>query len=477
MSVISKSFLGRLDRLIHAPRTELGLVALILIAAILVVSQVIIVRQGQPVALMIGLEFVIRLAFMAELLTRYLIARKKKRFFRHYWLDLVAIFPIPPGLGLWQLLPLLRLPRAAILINRNLHYFSPWAATTYRLQITALLLTVLIIVAGGLAIFMLEGQDNQDFASIEDSLWWSFFSLISTEPIGGDPKTRGGRIVTMVIILGGLTLFAVFTGIVSALLVRRFQSGVGLKSMDLDELRQHIIICGWNRSLPLVIQELQADPDMHLCPIVIVAELPEFPELELRHINQNHIFFYSGDYTRIDVLEKVEVYHASRAILLADSSLPRSDQDRDARTVLAALTIEKLNPGIYTCAQLLDRNNNVQLKIAGVEDVVVADEMTGHLIGSAVRNLGGMDVITELVTVQMGNQIYRLSMPKDLIQATFWQAHEYLKFRHDALLIAVELANGNERHQTIVNPPPEQLLQASDYLIVIARQAPRLVTE
>lgn len=476
MSFRSKLLLDRLDRLIHAPRTELALVGMILIAAILVVYQVMIVRKAELVAPLVVLELIIRLTFIAELVTRYLIARKKRRFFRHYWLDLVAILPIPPGLGLWQLLPLLRLPRAAILINRNLHYFSPWAATTYRLQITALLLTALIIVAGGLAIFMLEGQENADFASIEDSLWWSFFSLISAEPIGGDPKTRGGRIVTMIVILGGLTLFAVFTGVVSAVIVRRFQSGVGLKSMDLDELRQHIIICGWNRSLPLVIQELQADPDMRLCPIVIVAELPEFPELELQHINQNHIFFYSGDYTRIDVLEKVEVYHASRAILLADSSLPRSDQDRDARTVLAALTIEKLNPGIYTCAQLLDRNNNVQLKIAGVEDIVVADEMTGHLIGSAVRNLGGMDVIAELLTVQIGNQIYRLSMPKDLDQATFWQAHEYLKFRYDALLIAVEITRDNDRHQTLVNPPPEQLLQANDYLIVISRQAPRLTS-
>ncbi|MDS3860534.1 ion transporter [Thermosynechococcaceae cyanobacterium BACA0444] len=472
--MVSKSLLARLDRLIHAPRTELALVALILITAILVVYQVVISRQGQPMAPFVILELVIRLTFIAELVTRYLIARKKQRFFRHYWLDLIAILPIPPGLGLWQLLPLLRLPRAATLINRNLNQFSPWAAATYRLQITALLLTALIIVAGGLAIFMLEGQKNQDFASIEDSLWWSFFSLISAEPIGGDARTRAGRFVTVIVILGGLTLFAVFTGIVSAVIVRRFQSGVGLKSMDLDELREHIIICGWNRSLPLVLQELQSDPDMYLCPIVIVAELSELPELELRHINQNHIFFYSGDYTRIDVLEKVEIHHASRAILLADFSLPRSDQDRDARTVLAALTIEKLKPGIYTCAQLLDRNNNVQLQIAGVEDIVVADEMTGHLISSAVRNLGGMNVISELLTVQVGNQIYRLNVPKDLMQATFWQAHEYLKFRYDALLIAVETLNGIKGKQTLINPPPEHLLQASDYLIVIARQAPRL---
>ncbi len=471
--MVNKKTIGRLDRFIHGPSVEFVLIALILATALLVVYQVTVLRRGPTLDALWAVELVIRAVFAAELVIRFLVARKKKRFFRHYWLDLLAILPVPPGLGLWKLLPLLRLPRAGILINRNLHYFSPWLATSYRLQITALLLTTLIVLAGGLAIFMLEGHRNPDFSSIEDSLWWSFLSLISTEPIGGDAQTRGGRMITVIVVLGGLTLFAVFTGIVSAVMVQRFKSSVGLKTMDLDELRQHIVICGWNRSLPLVIQELQADPDMRLCPIVIVAELAEFPELELRHVDQNRIFFHSGDYTRIDVLEKVEIYHASRAILLADSSHPRSDQDRDARTVLAALTIEKLNPGIYTCAQLLDRNNNVQLQIAGVEDVVVADEMAGHLIGSAVRNLGGMNVISELLTVQVGNQLYRLAMPPDLIHTTFWQAHEYLKFHYDSLLIAVESSNGGGNSTTIINPPPDKLLEAQDYLIVIARQAPR----
>ena len=114
------------------------------------------------------------------------------------------------------------------------------------------------------------------------------------------------------------------------------------------------------------------------------------------------------------------------------------------------------------------------MNISYVFIIVVADEMTAHLIGSAVRNLGGMDVISELLTVQIGNQLYRLTMPPNLVQTTFWQAHEYLKFHYDALLIAIETRNGGERTQTLVNPAADILLHAEDYLIVIARQAPRL---
>ncbi|WP_225901566.1 MULTISPECIES: TrkA-related ion transporter [unclassified Thermosynechococcus] len=462
----------QLDLFLHAPQVEISLLVLILIWVLLVVVDLFWVQPGHPNFFLMLADLPLRLCFVVELFLRFAIARKKQRFFRHYWLDLVAILPMPPQWPLFRLLPLLRLPRASILINRNLHYISPQISGLYGAQISALLIIVLIMLFGGLAFYIIEGTSNPDIETLGDALWYSFFSLVSAEPIGAYPKTHAGRIITLVVVLSGLTLFAVFTGVVSAFMVQRLQSVMSIKNFDLDELRNHIILCGWNRSAPLVLQELQTDPQTRHAPIVIVAELEQLPLSELRRVDQNRLYFYSGDYTRIDVLEKVQIYHASRAILLADTSQPRSDQDRDARTVLAALTMEKLNPTIYTCAQLLDRNNNVQLQAAGVEDVVVADEMAGHLIGNAVRNQGAMDVFAELLTVQVGNQFYRLPLPSTLAGKTFWYAQRHLKEQYDALLVAVE-RRIEGRRQTEVNPPMDYELQGGDYVVVIARQYPQ----
>lgn len=462
----------QLDLFIHSPRVEIGLVVLILTWTLLLIVYFLWVQLGRPNFFVILAELPLRLCFVVELFLRFAIARKKQRFFRHYWLDLVAILPMPPQWPLFRLLPLLRLPRASVLINRNLHYISPQLSSLYGPQISALLIIVLIMLFGGLAFYIIEGNANPDIQTLGDALWYSFFSLVSAEPIGAYPKTHAGRIITLVVVLAGLTLFAVFTGVVSAFMVQRLQSVMSIKNFDLDELRNHIILCGWNRSAPLVLQELQTDSQTRHAPIVIVAEIDQLPVHELQAVDQNRLYFYSGDYTRIDVLEKVQIYHASRAILLADASQPRSDQDRDARTVLAALTIEKLNPTIYTCAQLLDRNNNVQLQAAGVEDVVVADEMAGHLIGNAVRNQGAMDVFAELLTVQVGNQFYRLPLPATLAGKTFWYAQHHLKEQYDALLVAVERRIGGRR-QTDINPPMNYELQVGDYVVVIARQCPQ----
>lgn len=468
-----RSLKSRLDRFIHAPQTEVVLALLILMSVILVIAEIVLETSAPNYRLIQVLQTGLTLVFVVELAIRYSIARNKQRFFRNYWLDLIAVLPFPSALKILRLLRLLRLLRVGILLNRNLHRFSSTVAVSWGTQLGILSIVGLIVLVGALAIYLLEGGQNPAFNSLGDALWWSFFTLVSGEPIGGEPKTNAGRLVTLLVMMGGLTTFAVLTGVISALMVQRLRSVMEAKYLELDELRNHIVICGWNRSAHLLIEELQADPAMRHRPIVVVAEFTETPERELKRSDRSLIHFYVGDYTTIDVLENAGIYHASRAILLADATHPRSDQDRDARTVLAALTIEKLQPSIYTCAQLLDRKNNVQLRVAGVEDVIVADELASHLIATSARNKGSAEMMAELLTVQIGNQIYKIPVPEAWVGLTFWMATERLKTEADAILVAVEqMVEG--RRTTLVNPPKDVPIKLDDYLIVIARSQPKL---
>jgi len=68
--------------------------------------------------------------------------------------------------------------------------------------------------------------------------------------------------------------------------------------------------------------------------------------------------------------------------------------------------IERLNPAIHTCAQLLQRQNAIQLRSVGGEDAVVGDELTSYLIATSSRNQGLTDVLAELMTLQVGNPFY-----------------------------------------------------------------------
>lgn len=253
--------------------------------------------------------------------------------------------------------------------------------------------------------------------------------------------------------------------------------------MNLDDLKDHVIICGWNRSARTLLEELRSPRGGKARSIIILAE--QKPTLSEAHENDPSIFFIEGDYTRTDVLEKAGVERASRAILLADKSIAtRSDQDRDARTILAAMMIEKVSPGIFTCAELLSRDNIQHLLLAGIEEVVIADDYSGTLLAASSRIRGVTEIADEIFSSQYGNQFYKREIPSAWIDKSFLEVQKLVKEQYDALAVAVERAGGSGleanlpgettlRHRTVTNPPADFRLHTGDWLITIATEEPK----
>ncbi|MEM7797481.1 MAG: ion transporter, partial [Cyanobacteria bacterium P01_C01_bin.118] len=299
------SFKDRLDRYLHAPQTELLLVVLILVSVTLVVLEVVLETRGLTNRWVNHLQAGLTSIFIFELSLRYWVARKKRRFWRNYWLDVLSVMPIITAFRLLRLLRILRLLRAGILLNRSLGRLSSAIATSLGMQIGVFMVIGLIVLTGGLATYLFEAPTNPRIDSLRDSMWWSFLSLVAGEPIGGDPQTDIGRLIALMVMMGGLTTFAVFTGVVSAVMMRKLETFMDFKALEIDELQDHIVMCGWNRGGPLIVEELLADGAMNHCAIVIVVEDTDEPFQELKHLNQSQLYFYAEDYTKIDILETV----------------------------------------------------------------------------------------------------------------------------------------------------------------------------
>lgn len=470
----------RIDRLMRDPRMDVAIILLILISVALLVAEIGIDPQGKATTYLHVTGDVITGLFAFELLLRFYTSPRKSRFFRNYWVDIIAVLPLMRPLRFLRIVRLIRLHRVGILIHRRLLASSPTLAAGFGMQLMILLTIGIIILVGGIAIHSFEGSDpGSNFKTLGDSMWWSFFTLVSLQPTLGEPKTEIGKVIMAFVVMGGLATVAVFTGVMSAVMMQRLKSGLEVTDVELDELRGHVVMCGWNRAAHLILEELQATRTGRLQEVVVIAEFEELPDTELSKVDRTRVFFHKADYTNMDVLERAGIRHATHAILLADKCKPRSDQDRDARTVLAALTIEKLNPGVFTCAQLLDRRNNVQLQAAGVENVVIDDEVSGALIATSVRNRGLIGVITELLDINVGNNLYKVALPDNWVGRSCGEASRRLKEEHEALLVGLERKSNGRRKEdhhceTIVNPASTLALELGDELVIIARKAPEL---
>jgi len=456
------------DRFMRAPVVELAVVALILLSVAVIVAEAVF-PGGRCFGVNLQLTGdVLTLLFVIELSLRYIGSQTLRSFAREYWLDVVAVLPATRAFRMLRVLRLLRLFRVGKILNRRLRRFSNIfveGATEYGLII--LLLSV-IVLSGALAIISLEGATNDDFSSFDKAFWWSVYSLMAGEPINGTPATTAGRVISVMVMFGGVTVFALLTGVVSAFMVQRLRLSMEGKPMDLEELRNHIIICGWNRAGRLIVEEFQSDPTQREMPIVIIAEREREPQLDYNIVRPELIYFLNADYTQVSVLRRCNVQEASIAILLADKSKERTDQDRDARTVLAAMIIEKLNRSIFTCVELLNRDNETHLKMAGVEDVIVGDEYAGTIIASASRNRGGIvPMVNEIFTSKFGNQLYKADVPAGWVGKRIGEIHCTLKDRYNAILVSVE-RQCDGKTTTLVNPAPDCTLVEHDAIVYIA---------
>ncbi|MCP4867279.1 MAG: potassium channel protein [Proteobacteria bacterium] len=463
----------RVERFLHHPYTEIVLAGLILASVGLIVGSAVLPADSQAWAISVTVSDAITLLFVVELSLRYWIATRKRRFFVRFWPDILACLPLLRPLRFLRILMLLRIFRAGALFSRRLLVFRGALRATLQ-ELTMLGTATAALMLAGAVVLNHAEAGTAGLEGVGEILYFTVASTIGGEPIGANPTSHVGRMATLTLMLGGLTLFGLFIGTVSASITTRLSATMGeMRTMELDELRDHTVVFGWNRGGPTMLQELFSGPEDR--EVVLVTETAELvPELPAEGIKQELLYKIQGDYTRMEILDLVSVRGASSAILLADDQVPRSDQDRDARTVLAALTIEKIAPTIFTIAELTNRQNEELLRMAHVEEIVVSEEYGAVIMGSAERNRGVVSIVDEILTNRYGNALRKVTVGRASAGKTIRDLHRELKDDQGAVLVAfIHCEEGGEQ-QVVVNPDSATVVTKGDRLVVLSERDPRV---
>ena len=464
-----------LQRFLGRPWVETVLGGLIIASAALTVLET---TSAVPRPAVVYAVHAISAVFVAELLARFRIAASRRGFFREYWLDILSVLPllsalrlpfveggsaIPPGwLAALALLRIFRLLRLVKFARHRVLLFPRVLRKGAREVFFASGFVLLAVVFASSALVMFEREANPSLATFPQAFWFSVYSVIATEPIPGPPHTLGGHVVAVFVILTGLFTFATVVGTISALVSDRMRSGELIT--DWEDLRDHMIVCGWNRKAEIIIKEyVAAYPDDDRV-IVVIAEL-EGGVPQLRDTaSAMRVQFLNDDFTKLEALEKAGVRRAARCILLADTSKGRKERDADARTVLAALTIERLNPDVYTVAEINRREHAHHLEMGKVNDYVVSGEQSAFLLAQSAITRGVMSVFSELLTREHGNRFSRCSLTNDWKGKSFLELMLHMKEEHNALLVGVE-----EGEKIVVNPTNYVFKGDEDVVLIAAR--------
>lgn len=293
-----------------------------------------------------------------------------------------------------------------------------------------------------------------------DALWWSIVTLTTVGYGDISPATLGGRLVGVTIMVTGIGFLGTLTATIASIFVEnRILENRG---MHATEMKDHFIICGWNFRGEKIVEELRADAKCRDLPIVVLADIPEKP------VQDSRLHFVAGE-VEADTLKMANIDEARVVIVLSDERLDA--YARDAKTVLTTLTIESVNPSVYTCVELMDERNVPHCQRAHADEIIVVGELATNMLVQAALDHGITRMVSELVSNRTGEELFKVPLPAALAGKTFFEAMCRLKEDHGILCLGLEDAEGKN---LVANPDKDYTLSPEDRLIVIARDRPNL---
>ena len=172
-------------------------------------------------------EIICIVIFSIEYILRFFLAKKKLGFIFSFYgiIDLIAILPFYLSFGFdlrsARVLRFLRLFRLIKLIRYNsaINRFSLAFKMIKEELIMFSVVSMILFYLSAVGIYYFENAvQPESFSSIFSSLWWSVVTLTTVGYGDVVPITIGGRIFTFIILMLGLGIIAIPTGMISSAL-------------------------------------------------------------------------------------------------------------------------------------------------------------------------------------------------------------------------------------------------------------------
>ena len=223
----------KVDRTHRSKQKNLGLYADYLIQFLILLSIISFTLETLPdldqktLYILNTFEFLSVIIFTLEYLIRIYFTDKKIKFIFSFYgiIDLLAILPFYLSFGFdlrsARILRFLRLFRIIKLVryNKAINRFSV-AFNMIKEELTMFsVVSLILIYISAVGIYYFENAVQPEaFSSIFSSLWWSVVTLTTVGYGDAVPITIGGRIFTFIILMIGLGIIAIPSGMISSAL-------------------------------------------------------------------------------------------------------------------------------------------------------------------------------------------------------------------------------------------------------------------
>jgi voltage-gated potassium channel len=203
-----------------------------------------------------------------------------------------------------------------------------------------------------------------------DALYMSGITLTTVGYGETHPLDASGRVFTVVFLFVGVfVLFYTATEIIRAIVSGQLKATLGREGVRhaLEEIRDHIVVCGLGRMGRLICHEFERQKAKY----VVV----DMDEALLEERAREHGIPVHGDATADEVLKQAGIERAKVLVAVLPS---------DADNLYITLSARVLNPNLFIVARAEQESSEPKLRRVGANQVVSPYVIGGHRVAQAV---------------------------------------------------------------------------------------------
>jgi voltage-gated potassium channel len=279
----------------------------------------------------------------------------------------------------------------------------------------------------------------------------AFYRSVVTASLAGldtVPRNDGARIVSILMVVCGLTIIAYAGAVIVEAIAGGVFSGVlaeRRRERTIQRMQDHFIICGYGRVGRRVGEEFRAAG----VPYVVL----DFREDAVAAAKQLGELLIEGDATEDEDLIRAGVERA-RGLVAAS--------DNDADNLYIALSARAVRPDLQIVARASDEDAEKKLKLAGADRVVLPYATAGRTLAALVLK-PHVTAFLDAVTTSTGPDLHleEIEVPPTCVQAG--KTIRDIRVRHETGAIIIALRKSDGTFDT--TPEPDAVVDAGDVLV------------